>query len=43
VDNPGSARVMEKCGMSFEGILKRWLRRPSADEPVDCLCHAVTK
>jgi RimJ/RimL family protein N-acetyltransferase len=43
VDNPGSARVMEKCGMPFEGVLKRWMRRPSADEPVDCLCHAVTK
>ena len=43
VDNPASARVMEKCGMSFEGILKRWLRRPSADEPVECLCHALAK
>jgi ribosomal-protein-alanine N-acetyltransferase len=22
VDNPASGRVMQKCGMSFEGILK---------------------
>lgn len=43
VDNPASARVMEKCGMSYEGTLKRWLRRPNRDEPVDCLCYAVTK
>lgn len=43
VDNPASARVMEKCGMSYEGTLKRWLRRPTKEEPVDCLCYAVTK
>lgn len=43
VDNPASARVMEKCGMSYEGTLRRWLRRPSCPEPVDCLCYAVTK
>jgi [ribosomal protein S5]-alanine N-acetyltransferase len=43
VRNPASARVMEKCGMSYEGTLKRWLRRPSCAEPVDCLCYAATK
>ena len=43
VDNPASARVMEKCGMSYEGTLKRWLRRPNRAEPVDCLCYAITK
>ena len=43
VDNPASARVMEKCGMDFEGTLKRWMRRPNRDEPVDCLCYAITK
>lgn len=43
VENPASARVMEKCGMSFEGTLRRWTRRPTCDEPVDCLCYAVTK
>jgi len=43
VENPGSARVMEKVGMEFEGRLRRWMRRPSKDEPVDCLCYAKTK
>jgi RimJ/RimL family protein N-acetyltransferase len=43
VDNPASARVMKKCGMSYEGTLKRWLRRPNSDVPADCLCYAVVK
>jgi len=43
VDNPASARVMEKCGMSCEGVLRRWMKRPSKGEPVDCLCYAKTK
>jgi [ribosomal protein S5]-alanine N-acetyltransferase len=43
VRNPASAKVMEKCGMSYEGTLKRWLRRPSCDVPADCLCYAVVK
>ena len=37
-------RVLEKCGLQFEGVLRRWLRRPSAgDEPVDCRCYALVK
>jgi ribosomal-protein-alanine N-acetyltransferase len=43
VDNPASARVMEKVGMTFEGRLRRWLWRPSVGKPVDCLCYAKTK
>ncbi|MHB8994962.1 MAG: GNAT family N-acetyltransferase [Armatimonadota bacterium] len=43
VRNPASARVMEKCGMSYEGTLKRWMRRPTCAEPVDCLCYSMTK
>lgn len=44
VENAASARVLEKCGLQFEGILRQWLRRPSAgNEPVDCRCYAVVK
>lgn len=43
VNNPASARVMEKVGMVYEGTLKRWTRRPGNDVPSDCLCYARTK
>ena len=43
VRNPGSARVMEKAGMTYEGTLRRWLWRPGEDMPSDCLCYAVVK
>lgn len=41
--NPGSARVMEKVGMTYEGTLRRWLRRPGEDVPADCLCYSVVR
>jgi RimJ/RimL family protein N-acetyltransferase len=43
VANAASARVLEKCGMTCEGTLRRWMRRPMCAEPVDCLCYAITR
>jgi [ribosomal protein S5]-alanine N-acetyltransferase len=44
VENPASARVMEKVGMQREGVLKRWFIHPNAsEEPRDCYCYAVSK
>jgi len=43
-ENPGSARVMEKAGMTYEGILRRWLIHPQAGPtPRDCLCYSIVK
>lgn len=39
VDNRPSARVMEKAGLTLEGTLRRWARRPGRD-PDDCLVYA---
>ena len=37
VDNPGSARVMEKAGLEREGLLRSWMLHPNAsDAPRDC-------
>jgi len=44
VDNPASARVMEKVGMRREGVLRRQMLHPNiSDEPRDCYCYAATK
>lgn len=44
VDNPASARVMEKAGMSFEGRLRRWHVAPNiSDQPRDCLAYAKVR
>lgn len=44
VDNPASARVMEKAGMTFEGVLRRWSLHPNvASEPRDCLSYAKVR
>jgi ribosomal-protein-alanine N-acetyltransferase len=41
VDNPASARVLEKAGMTCEGILRRWAVFPNIDgAPRDCYCFA---
>jgi RimJ/RimL family protein N-acetyltransferase len=42
VDNPASGRVMEKAGMAFEGILRRWALHPNVDpvRPRDCRIYA---
>jgi len=44
VENPASARVMEKAGMIREGILRRWHVAPNlGPEPRDCLVYARVK
>lgn len=40
VDNVASARVMEKAGLTREGLLQRWMVHPNAsDEPRDCFAY----
>jgi [ribosomal protein S5]-alanine N-acetyltransferase len=40
VDNPASARVLEKAGMVREGILRRWAVFPNIDgTPRDCYSY----
>ncbi|HXX65368.1 MAG TPA: GNAT family N-acetyltransferase [Bacteroidota bacterium] len=44
VDNPASARVLEKAGMTREGILHRWAVMPNiSGTPQDCYCYARIK
>jgi ribosomal-protein-alanine N-acetyltransferase len=44
LENIGSARVMEKAGMSREGILRRWHVCPNiGPEPRDCVIYARTR
>ena len=44
VENAASARVLEKAGMQFEGILRRWLVHPNlGPDPRDCRCYARVK
>jgi [ribosomal protein S5]-alanine N-acetyltransferase len=43
VENIGSARVMEKAGMEFEGILRRYtIHQNAGSEPRDVKCYAKT-
>jgi RimJ/RimL family protein N-acetyltransferase len=44
VENVGSARVMEKAGLSFEGVLRRHTLHPNVGpEPRDVRCYAKTR
>jgi RimJ/RimL family protein N-acetyltransferase len=44
VENSSSARVMEKVGMTREGILRRWLVHPNVGpEPRDCFVLAKVR
>lgn len=44
VDNLASARVMEKAGMTFEGILRRYCIHPNlSSEPRDCRIYAKVR
>lgn len=44
VENIGSARVMEKSGMTREGLLRRYVLHPNiSDEPRDVYMHAAVK
>ena len=41
LENPASARVMEKAGMTYEGILRRYSLHPNlSDIPRDCFMYA---
>ncbi len=40
VENRASARVLEKAGLEFEGVLHRWTMHSISDEPRDVLCYA---
>jgi RimJ/RimL family protein N-acetyltransferase len=44
VDNIGSQRVLEKSGMTREGVLRRYIMHPNvSDEPRDCYLYAIVK
>ncbi|HEY1260335.1 MAG TPA: GNAT family N-acetyltransferase [Stellaceae bacterium] len=44
VENPASARVMEKSGLVREGVLRRWLVHPNiGPEPRDCFSYALVR
>jgi [ribosomal protein S5]-alanine N-acetyltransferase len=44
VENPGSARVMEKAGMTREGLLRRWHVCPTIGiDPRDCYVYAKVR
>ena len=44
VENLASARVMEKAGMDFEGILRRYFVHPNiSPEPRDCRIYAKVR
>ncbi len=44
IDNAPSARVLEKAGMRYEGILHRWSLHPNiSDLPRDCWSYAIVK
>ena len=43
-ENVGSSRVLERAGLSREGVLRRWIIHPNgSDEPRDCLVMAKVK
>jgi RimJ/RimL family protein N-acetyltransferase len=43
-ENLASARVMEKAGLTREGVLRRWSLHPNVSaEPRDCFCYAKVK
>ena len=44
VDNPASARVMEKAGLIREGLLRRWMVHPNVSaEPRDCFIYGLAR
>lgn len=44
VENRASARVMEKAGMTFEGVLRRYFLHPNiSDTPRDCMMYAKVR
>ncbi len=44
LENPASARIMEKAGMTREGILRRYSLHPNlSDAPRDCFMYAKVR
>jgi len=44
LENPASARVLEKAGLEREGILRRYSIHPLvSSEPRDCYCYSIVK
>jgi RimJ/RimL family protein N-acetyltransferase len=44
LENPASARVLEKAGLRCEGILRRWSLHPNLSEmPRDCWSYAIVR
>jgi RimJ/RimL family protein N-acetyltransferase len=44
IENIASARVMEKAGMTREGLLRRYILHPNiSDEPRDAYIYAIVK
>ena len=44
IENRASARVLEKAGMTREGVLRGWSLHPNAGgTPRDCWCYARVK
>jgi ribosomal-protein-alanine N-acetyltransferase len=44
LENPASARVLEKAGLQREGILRRYMVMPNlGDEPRDLYCYAKVR
>jgi ribosomal-protein-alanine N-acetyltransferase len=44
VENRASARVMEKAGLTCEGVARRWMVHPNvSDEPRDCFSYAKVR
>jgi RimJ/RimL family protein N-acetyltransferase len=44
VDNIGSRRVMEKIGMTREGLMRRYIIHPNvSSEPVDSYLYAIVR
>lgn len=44
VDNPASAKVMEKAGFEKEGIMRKSNKHPNvSDRPRDCYCYSYVR
>jgi len=44
VENPASARVMEKAGFEKEGVLRKYILHPNiSDVPRNCLCYSYIR
>ena len=43
-ENAASARVMEKAGMTYEGMLRRYVHHPNiCDRPRDCMMYSKVR